>query len=203
MHLTVYQLNRYRQARLAPVELLNLDDHLSQCEFCRHQLRAQLNLPATLYALQTNLGSVPEVAHLSPTQQIALTNNTVTAVERELIVSHLASCVSCATQMREYRAALLEQPMSLGSLLLAMLDAWRERLALVWPMPVVAAFVIAFVALADNVYFRTKAKPHTPASLQPIAAPAPSAAPTSPSTEHEPSITPNRSNTWREPKLRK
>ena len=199
MHLTVYQLNRYRQARLAPAELLSLDDHLSECEFCRQQLRAQLNLPAALLALQTNLGIVPEPAHLSPAQQTAFTNNTVNAVERELLVSHLEACASCATQMQAYRAALLEPPSSLGSALLAILEAWRERLALVWPMPVVAALVIAFVALADNVYFRTKAKPPAPANIQQIIAPIPSTAPAASPTGREPSLTPQpmprRSNT--------
>ena len=202
MHLTVYQLNRYRQARLAPAELLSLDDHLSECEFCRQQLRAQLNLPAALLALQTNLGIVPEPAHLSPAQQTAFTNNTVNAVERELIVSHLESCASCAAHMQAYRAALLEPPASLGSALLAILDAWRERLALVWPMPVVAALVIAFVALADNVYVRTKAKP--PANLQQIAVPRPSAAPVTSPTEREPALAPQpmprRSTGWHERK---
>ncbi|MBS1808158.1 MAG: hypothetical protein JST84_08205 [Acidobacteria bacterium] len=178
MHLSFYQLNRYRHARLEPAELLSLDDHLTECEFCRQQLRAQLNPQSAFFQLRANLQLMPEPEHLSSSQYPAFVNNTLSTVEQELVVSHLEYCDLCAGQMRVYRAAMLESRPTLGQSWLAIWETWRERLALVWPMPVAAAVVIALVALVDGYYFRAKPNslvaenaplPVTPTIAAPIA----------------------------------
>lgn len=156
MHLTSYQLNRYRHARLVPAELLILDEHLEQCDICRRQLCSQNELSAALASLQMNLQTVAAESHLSLTQCAAFINNELQAVERELFVSHLDDCAACATQFQAYRKSISEPKYTLGQALLLLLDSWRERLALVWPMPVAAAVVLALVALMDNVYWRLK-----------------------------------------------
>ncbi len=162
MHLSSYQLNRYRHARLEPAELLSLDDHLAQCEICRRQLCGARNLPAALSSLHRHLQAVTPECHLSLTQCAAFINNDLNGVERELVVSHLDDCSACTAQLQAYRDSMSECSFTWGQVLLALMDSWRERLALVWPLPVVAALVLVFVALADSVFWRQPSQPRTP-----------------------------------------
>jgi hypothetical protein len=178
MHLSLYQLNRYRHARLAAAELLVIDDHLGDCEFCRQQLCRRMDPQAALLSLQTNLQAVSEEDHLSPAQCAAFKNNTLSAVERELITSHLEFCCACTAQLQ---IATETKPTQ------SWWETWRERLMLVWPIPVAAAMVIMVVATADYFYFRPKTKPNAPEVVQRETVPEPSEAalPSQPATKTE------------------
>lgn len=171
MHLSFYQLNRYRHARIEPAELLSMDDHLVQCEFCRQQLLVHLHPQAALSSLRANLQAVAEEDHLSPAECGAFNNNALTAVERELVASHLDTCAICTAQLNTYRAAQAKPPQR--HVLLALLDSWRERLTLVWPIPVVATMVIALLAFVDIFYFRPNPQPPAPESVQQVTVPKP------------------------------
>lgn len=182
MHLSSYQLNRYRHARLEPAELLSLDDHLEQCEICRRQLCGPRNLPAARSSLQLHLQAVTAENHLFLTQCRALINNELNGVERELIVGHLDDCSACTIQLQAYRHSLSEPTSTLGQMLLTLLDFWRERLALVWPMPVVAALVLVCVALVDSVYWRPQSPPQAPENRPSATEPSPSPTPSAKTT---------------------
>ena len=129
MHLSSYQLNRYRHARLEPAALLSLDDHLEQCEICRRQLCGARNLPAALSSLQLHLQAVTVESHLSLTQYTAFMNNELNGVERELVVGHLDACSACTAQLQADRNSLSEPTSTWGQALLRRLASWRERLA--------------------------------------------------------------------------
>ncbi len=178
MHLSSYQLNRYRYARLAPEELLAVDDHLVTCEFCQQQLRSAMNVQAALQQLRTNLQCGPETEHLQPEQRTAFVHNRLDAVERELVTSHLQECASCAAQIRFLQEDATETVPTFAATLARLWAFLHERAALLWPMPVAALFVVVSVALIDRWYFGSSAEPAAPAVLQPpVAQPAPAPAP--------------------------
>lgn len=179
MHLSLHQLNRYRHARLAAAELLVVDDHLVHCEFCRQQLRRRMNPQAALLSLQTNLQVVTEEEHLSSAQLTAFRNNSLSVVERELIASHLEFCSACATQLQTATETKATR---------AWWQNWRERMMLVWPIPVAAAIVIVVVAIADYFYFRPRTKLNTPEVVQRETAPKPSEVPLPSQPESKPEL---------------
>ena len=167
MHLTSYQINRHHYAGLAPAELLTIDDHLVTCGFCRQQLRAGLNWQTAIQNLQTNLRRIPESdCHVSTEQSTALICNRLTAVERELVTSHLQICSSCATQVQfqtiDSVASRTIRP-----------DRWarlktflQDRAALIWPLPVAAFIVVMLVTIADSFYLRHVAKTKSATIIQ-------------------------------------
>lgn len=177
MHLSLYQLNRYRHARLAPTELLALDDHLMQCDFCRQQLRAQVNPQAAWFSLQANLHMVAEDDHLLPAQLAAFQHHHATAVERELIASHLECCAICSAQLQAHRTAETPSAPSFSG----WPDwrdgrdwwlAWRDWVAMLWPMPVAAVLALALVSVADRFYPRPTAQAEQASAPLPVASPA-------------------------------
>lgn len=178
MHLSAYQLNRYRYARLAPEELLAVDDHLVTCEFCQQQLRSAMNVQAALQQLQANLRRELEVEHLPPEQRTAFVHNRLDAVERELVTSHLQECASCTAQIRFLQEDATETVPTLAETLTSLWAFLHERAALLWPMPVAALLVVVSVALMDCWYRGSSAEPAAPAVIQsPIAQPAPAPTP--------------------------
>lgn len=162
MHLSSYQINRYRHAGLAPAELLAVDDHLVACEFCRQQLRASKNVSAAMQQLQASLRSWPEPLHVSPEQRTAFVQNRLDAVERELVTSHLQECSVCAAQIQFMQNRASTPARTLRDV---MAQAWaflHERAVLIWPMPVAALIVVVLVTLVDQYYFRPGQKQSAP-----------------------------------------
>jgi anti-sigma factor RsiW len=186
MHLSASQIHRYRHARLAPAELLALDDHLAHCEFCRLQLRSGFQAQAALRELHANFQRLPEAEHVSPEQCAAFTQNRLDAIERELVSSHLEVCPGCTTRLQSLQASLAEPQSSLFAEWLAFL---RDRLALLWPMPVAAAAAVILVTIVDHLYFRERAQPPVAPVLQ-QASPQPSVATPSPKPAASPSPSP-------------
>jgi anti-sigma factor RsiW len=186
MHLSASQIHRYRHARLAPAELLALDDHLAHCEFCRLQLRAGFQAQTALQELHANFQMIPEAEHVSPEQCAAFTQNRLDAIARELVSSHLEVCPGCATRLQSLQASRAEPQPSLFSELLAFL---RDRLALLWPMPVAAAAAVILVTILDHWYFRERAQPPVAPVIQ-QASPQPSVATPSPTQSVSPARSP-------------
>lgn len=172
MHLSSYQLNRYRHAGLAPTELLAIDDHLVTCEFCRQQLRPGINWPAAIHQLRANLLLLPEEDHVAPEQRTAFVHNRLDAIERELVTSHLQGCPDCTAQTQFLRAGTTDAIPTFGAMWANVMGFLQERAVLIWPMPVVALLVVVTVTIADYWYHRQRAKPAAPTITQPIAAPA-------------------------------
>ncbi len=162
MHLSSYQINRYRHAGLAAQELLVIDDHLLTCEFCRQQLRAGINLQAAIHQLQATLLRLPEEEHLSPEQCDAFAHNRLDAIERELVASHLLSCPSCTAQIQTVRENHRDTIPPIAQTWASVTVFLQERAASIWPMPVAALVVMLAVIIADCLYLRQGAKPVAP-----------------------------------------
>jgi hypothetical protein len=107
-HLVEKVIERYRQRQLEPSELLALDEHLMGCAACRRQMRAALILPAVPSRLQAEFASMArdENDHLPENQLRAYLAEKLDAVDRELAESHLESCPSCQSQVRELQLAM-------------------------------------------------------------------------------------------------
>lgn len=159
MHLSSYQITRYRHAGLAPAELLTIDDHLVTCEFCRQQLRSGLNWQTAIENIQTNLFGFTETDnHISSEQHTALLCNQLTLVERELVTSHLQVCSICAMQAQCTPIGSVDTGSLTKHVWVRLLTFLQDRAALIWPMPVAALFVVVMVTIADSFYLRHVAK---------------------------------------------
>lgn len=177
MHISAYQINRYRYAGLEAAELLAMDDHLATCEFCRLQLRSDLQWPTAIRQLQRNLQRQPVVNHIPPERRTAYAQNCLDAVARELVTSHLRYCTDCAAQMQFLTAAPTDSIPKFGTMWARVLMFLAERAALIWPMPVAALVVVISVTVADYFYLRYQADARPSAMPQPSASPSPSASP--------------------------
>ncbi|MFN0172780.1 MAG: hypothetical protein ACKV22_40890 [Bryobacteraceae bacterium] len=58
-HVTELELEGYRRRRLAPTDLLRVDDHLAACEHCRLKLAGQMDLPRIESAWREEIGQDP------------------------------------------------------------------------------------------------------------------------------------------------
>ncbi len=180
MHLSSYQINRYRHAGLAATELLAMDDHLVTCEFCRQQLRSGMNLQAAIHELRANLQRLPEEEHVAPEQRTAFVHHRLDAVERELVTGHLQACPNCTAQTEFLRRGPTDSIPTFRVMWDRMMAFLQERAALIWPMPVAALVVVVAVTSADYLYLRQSAKPVVPAvnkQKETTAAPVPLASP--------------------------
>jgi hypothetical protein len=186
VHISSYQINRYRHAGLEASELLVIDDHLATCEFCRQQLRSDIHWPAAIRQLQRNLQRQPEVNHITPERRTAFAQNRLDAVARELVTSHLQFCTDCDAQMQFLTAAPTDSLPKCGTMWARLVMFLGERAALIWPMPVAALLVVVAITVADYLYLRHRATAPLPAVKQPSVAPAtpsPSASPLSPKVQ--------------------
>jgi hypothetical protein len=186
MHISSYQINRYRHAGLAASELLAIDDHLATCEFCRQQLRSDIHWPTAIRQLQLNLQLQPEVNHITPERRTAYAQNGLDSVARELVMSHLQSCADCTEQIQFLTTTPTDSIPTFGAVWTRLLTILDERAALVWPMPVAALLVVVAVTVADYLYLRHRAVAPRSAIPQPSSAPAtpsPSASPLLPKVQ--------------------
>jgi hypothetical protein len=121
-HLTQDHLLRYRERRLEPLELLEADEHLAECDVCRGALLAPDMLATVGAACRKSLESRPiEAFHPDGLQLAAYLDGTLDPVDREILDAHLQvfdgqdGCESCAAEVRElraFRALMSAQPPS-------------------------------------------------------------------------------------------
>ncbi len=128
-HVSAQLIERYRQRRLEPVELLALDEHVSDCAACRLQMRAALPLEAARRHLQASVQRAPQADdHPALAELRAHLRGQLAEVDRELIESHLEFCAACQTQAQTLRfASQAEPPRGFGQWLA---QAFGNRLAL-------------------------------------------------------------------------
>ena len=102
-HLSPAQIENYHGRKLAPEELLSVDDHLAGCAECRRSVGSALNHDAV--ALYTDLASETAVGqHPTFEQSAAYVDGLLTGEERQMIEDHLASCAQCAPLVADLRA---------------------------------------------------------------------------------------------------
>ncbi|MEW6210745.1 MAG: zf-HC2 domain-containing protein [Acidobacteriota bacterium] len=156
-HLSTQLLERFRERRLEPQELLALDDHLAACAACREMLRETRPLSASLLALRASIeNDESALDHLREDQLMAYAAGKLDEVDRELAESHLESCAACAAQSQKLsvgqRADISDQASKPA--LWARLVA--ERLSSVRPaLRIAAAVAMALLVIAVVLWLRS------------------------------------------------
>src|SRR5262245_11862178 len=104
-HLSSAQVVNYHRRKLAPAELLGVDDHLAECRECRRLIEsAPGNDAIGLYADLAEGAAFG--SHLSFDQTAAFVDGLLTGEERRKVEDHIASCALCApltADLRDFR----------------------------------------------------------------------------------------------------
>jgi anti-sigma factor RsiW len=105
-HLSAEGIERYRQRRLSPAELLVAGDHLTRCEACQQRLAQAHPVAEAVRSVRADLSAEAEAepAHLSYEQVAAHVDGELDEVDREIVEGHLELCPSCAARLEELRA---------------------------------------------------------------------------------------------------
>jgi hypothetical protein len=104
-HISSAQVVNYHRRKLAPAELLGVDDHLAECRECRRLIElAPGNDVIGLYADLAEGAAVG--SHLSFDQTAAYVDGLLAGEERRMAEDHIASCALCApltADLRDFR----------------------------------------------------------------------------------------------------
>jgi anti-sigma factor RsiW len=129
-HLSAEQIARYRGRRTPPEELLEVDDHISQCAECRERLAPASELRSALrrndygrrlgfasdassaHAQWGNLSAQPQ--HIAYEQLEAFVDGTASNAECEVVRAHLEFCQTCANELRDLNTFKVELTASKG-----------------------------------------------------------------------------------------
>jgi len=133
-HLTDEQVNRYRSGELAPAELLNLDEHLSDCEACRDLLYSGVRASAQITALRADFSG-----HLDYEGVLACASGGATPGQRE----HLELCTDCRAEVDDLRSFQVEIRETPRATVVTPINRGRA-----WRLPLAAAAGIALVAVS-------------------------------------------------------
>lgn len=120
VHLSKQQIARYCERQVSPEELIQMDDHLSECPACRAQLASSFDMrAASVSATLPRLAGSSAVSgsprgsvlsgHVTYEQLEAFLDGKATAVENETLRAHVDSCRVCADELRDlsdFKAAL-------------------------------------------------------------------------------------------------
>jgi len=144
-HLSPAQVVNFQRQKIAPAELLSVDDHLAECAECRRLIESALNNEAIgLYADLTAEAAV--APHLTFDQSAAYVDGLLTGKERRMIEDHLTSCARCAPLTDDLRAFRNEiapeldreyhpQEAPPGAAEQGPRTGWRDRIAAALPAP--------------------------------------------------------------------
>lgn len=102
-HISSIQVEDYYKHRLSTAELLEVDDHLSQCVDCRRLIESRMAASAVL--LYGDLASESTIdPHPTFEQSAAFVDGLLTGDERRSLEDHLASCAQCAPLIDDLRS---------------------------------------------------------------------------------------------------
>jgi len=104
-HLSDQLIHSYREKRIAPEQLLELDDHIQVCEECRQRLTEGLDRDS----FETLRRDFRELAlaspgHVSYEQLERLVNGQAGSIEVENVQSHLDICDLCRSEEQDLRS---------------------------------------------------------------------------------------------------
>jgi len=144
-HLSAEQIARYRGRGTPPEELLQVDDHISQCAECRERLASASDIRSALQRADyrrrlgfardmssvhgevaplgehgADLSSAPRSTALQPEhiayeQLEAFVDGTASLAERQVVRTHLEFCRTCADELRDLNTFKAELIASKGN----------------------------------------------------------------------------------------
>jgi anti-sigma factor RsiW len=203
-HLTRQQLEDYALQRLGAAELVNVSDHLGECELCRVHVEAGMNGDAAFFALheeafrdETGLS-----AHLTAEQTAEYVDKNLSGESLQMATDHLAGCEQCVLAVADLRAFRNEIATSLDReyfptpvTVASPRDSRGSRFASffrVSPLPafVSAALAVVFVALVAWLVWRRSDERQPQIAVAPTPVSQPSPATESPSVPPQPEAVP-------------
>lgn len=171
-HLSEEQVVLYRSRLLAAVELLQVSQHLTECEACRDRIAS----PSELYAETEGIRAVLDaensgVNHLTYEEIAAYVDRHLDADDQAAIEGHVGECGSCAARISGLEAVRREMKVAQESpsWLDRVISDWRETFS--WRGAFALAGVAACAVLVLVVVREPAPKPPT---QQTAKAPAPS-----------------------------
>jgi Putative zinc-finger len=198
-HLSSAQVVNYHRRKLAPAELLGVDDHLAECGECRRLIEsAPGNGAIGIYADLAEGAAVG--SHLSFDQTAAYVDGLPTGEERRMVEDHIASCARCApltADLRDFRNEIAPEldreyrPRGAANRAQA---GWLDRIAAALRAPLlkIPSWIYAATALsllAVAVWMATsKRTPRQIVNAPPTPPPSPSVNPASPTPETAPAL---------------
>lgn len=160
-HLSEKQIAHYKGRRLAPEELLSVDDHISQCADCRHRIASPADLQTVL---QNKLAADaaylrPKTEHLSYEQMEAYVDGKISKADLASLRVHLQFCKTCSEELRDLNTFKAELTSSNE---LGIQASWARFVARWFRVPRVAFALgaCAIVALAISVETWRKGSPN-------------------------------------------
>jgi hypothetical protein len=104
-HLTEQQMESFRQRKMSPEGLLTAHQHIAVCESCRAQLSASIQVEVASAAFERELQQADaEDEHLLYQQLSGYVDDELHDIDREIVESHLETCVECAAEVRDLLA---------------------------------------------------------------------------------------------------
>jgi hypothetical protein len=198
-HLSSTQVLNYHRRKLAPAELLGVDDHLAECGECRRLIESAPGNDAI--GLYVDLAEGAAVgSHLSFDQTAAYVDGLLTGEERRMVEDHVASCALCApltADLRDFRneiAPELDREYRPRGAAKRAQAGWPDRIAAALRAPIFkipswiyAATALSLLAVAVWIAM-SKPTPPQIADAPPTPAPSPSVNPAPPMPETPPAL---------------
>ena len=115
-HLSLRQLEQYRERRTERGEFLHVARHLDVCDACHRRFLELVQLPAQLNPLtyDAEADERGESFHLNYNEHLApYVDGAINDIDREIVESHVVLCANCAGELRELFALREELNQSL------------------------------------------------------------------------------------------
>lgn len=100
-HLTDIERMSYRKRELSSADLLNVDEHLSECAACRASLHSDV---FTTAAIASTKASLIGAAHLQYEEMESYLDGEAPAEIRAMVEAHMGVCSRCARELTDLRA---------------------------------------------------------------------------------------------------
>jgi hypothetical protein len=134
-HITDEQIAQFRDRKLAPAELLEVDEHVAGCAPCRDRLAAGTNPFKAIRTLRADV-----VGHLQEQEIVACSEGSATPEQR----AHLQDCAMCQAEVQDlsrFRTELHDTPRAPRRATVTPITSWKK-----WTMPAAVAAGIVLIA---------------------------------------------------------
>ncbi len=99
-HLTEQQVTRYVQKQLLVADLLDVDDHLSECVECSNQI--VIFIQSNLRSSESTFCNFDVNPHLILEDQVKYFSNQLTNERLDYCLNHLIWCESCRLELLDF-----------------------------------------------------------------------------------------------------
>ena len=146
-HLSQEQIDQYKRRRLAPDELLWVDDHISECVDCRQRIASGAELWAAFQSkplAETSVSSAHadlKGKHLTYEELEVLVDGKMGDKQAGTLRAHLEFCQSCSEELRDLNSLKVELDSAKGR------TGWWPRFAFRWFSPRRIAFALGTCAI--------------------------------------------------------